>query len=59
MENKYHLKNKGQDYQPVLFDKLRNIQNGSISIIKQDSVIIQINVNEQIRPGASFLPINT
>jgi hypothetical protein len=49
MEQKYHLKQTEPDFQPVLFDKLRNVRNGSISIIKQDSKIIQINVCERIR----------
>jgi hypothetical protein len=51
MEKHYHPKNQHPDYRPVLFDKLRNIQNGSISIIKQDSIVVQIDVNERIRPG--------
>jgi hypothetical protein len=53
MEKNYPKKNQRPDYRPVLFDKLRNIQNGSISIIKQDSVVVQIDVNERIRPGVA------
>jgi hypothetical protein len=49
VEQKCHPKQNGPDLHPVLFDKLRNIQNGTISIIKQDSKIIQINVCEKIR----------
>jgi hypothetical protein len=51
MEKNYHPKNQRPDYRPVLFDKLKNIRNGSISIIKQDSVVVQIDVNERIRLG--------
>ncbi|WP_010256276.1 DUF2292 domain-containing protein [Treponema primitia] len=50
MEKRDYQKSKQPNYQPVLFDKLRNVRNGSISIIKQDSVIVQINVFERIQP---------
>jgi hypothetical protein len=36
------------DYQPVLFDTLRRMRNGYISIIKQDNRIVQINVCHRI-----------
>jgi hypothetical protein len=52
MEKRYYKKSRQPSFQPVLFDNLRNVQNGSISIIKQDSIIVQINVFETIQPGA-------
>jgi hypothetical protein len=36
------------DYQPVLLDRLKRIRDGYISIIKQDSRIIQINICDRI-----------
>lgn len=32
----------------IVFNTARKIQNGSIKIIKQDNIIIQININEKI-----------
>ena len=45
---------KGQyaDYQPVLFDTLRRVRNGYISIIKQDGRVIQINVCDRVNTAA-------
>ncbi|MDR1238747.1 MAG: hypothetical protein LBK27_01405 [Treponema sp.] len=40
------------DYQPVLLDRLKQIRDGYISIIKQDSRIIQINICDRINIGA-------
>jgi hypothetical protein len=45
------LKGQGPDYRPVLLDQLKHIRNGSISIIKQDNRIIQINVCSRISTG--------
>jgi hypothetical protein len=39
------------DYRPVLFDRLKQIRNGYISIIKQDNRIIQINICDRINTG--------
>ncbi|MDR3114385.1 MAG: hypothetical protein LBU25_02580 [Treponema sp.] len=36
------------DYQRVLIEKMKTLQNGRISIIKQDGKIIQINVSALI-----------
>ncbi|MDR3122300.1 MAG: hypothetical protein LBU16_00780 [Treponema sp.] len=43
---------KGPDYQPVLFDTLRRVRNGYISIIKQDNRVIQINVCDRVHTAA-------
>jgi hypothetical protein len=40
------------DYRPVLFDTLRRVRNGHISIIKQDNRIIQINVCDRVDAAA-------
>lgn len=32
----------------MIFDAIYNIQNGSVTIIKQDKTVIQINVSEKI-----------
>lgn len=32
----------------MIFDAIISIQNGSVTIIKQDKTVIQINVNEKI-----------
>lgn len=32
----------------IVFDAACKIQNGSIKIIKQDNIVIQININEKI-----------
>jgi hypothetical protein len=39
------------DYQLVLLDRLKQIRNGYISIIKQDNRIIQINICDRINTG--------
>jgi hypothetical protein len=44
MNNKAPPKGCSTDYRPVLFDTLRRVRNGYISIIKQDNRVIQINV---------------
>jgi hypothetical protein len=46
------LKRQSPDYQPLLLDRLKQIRNGSISIIKQDNRIIQINTCSRINTGA-------
>ncbi len=32
----------------IIFETIGNMQNGSITIVKQDNMVIQINVNEKI-----------
>jgi hypothetical protein len=39
------------DYQPVLLDRLKQIRDGYISVIKQDNRIIQINICDRINTG--------
>jgi hypothetical protein len=48
MEKKPALKKPGLELNPVLFDKLKLVKNGYLSIVKQDGKIIQINICDRI-----------
>ncbi|MCX7745362.1 MAG: YezD family protein [Clostridia bacterium] len=41
-----------------ILENLCNIQNGSITIVKQDNTVIQVNVNETITLSTNSLKVN-
>jgi hypothetical protein len=43
------LRGKAPDYQSMVLERIKKVRNGSISIIKQDDRVIQINVSDSIK----------
>jgi hypothetical protein len=48
MERITHPRRREPDYQRIMIERIKTLQNGRISIIKQDGKIIQINVSDLI-----------
>ncbi|MDR0722586.1 MAG: hypothetical protein LBF75_07340 [Treponema sp.] len=48
MERIVHSRKREPDYQRIMIERIKTLQNGRISIIKQDGKIIQINVSDLI-----------
>lgn len=46
--NKKKNQFKGNVFEQTVLHALNNVQNGSIMVIKQDNVIIQVNISENL-----------
>jgi hypothetical protein len=41
-------KSQVSDYRPLLLEQIKQVVNGSVSVIKQDGMVIQINLCTQV-----------
>jgi hypothetical protein len=57
MDKRPARKKTGAELGPVLFDKLKLVKNGHLSIIKQDGKIIQIDICDRIITGPDTGPV--
>ena len=48
MKRMVHPRRREPDYQRIMIERIKTLQNGRISVIKQDGKIIQINVSDVI-----------
>jgi hypothetical protein len=55
MEKKSTKNTSGPALNPILFDKLKLVKNGYLSIVKQDGKIIQINICDRITTGPEYI----